>query len=179
MIDARRTKLAASAILALALSTGSLAAQTPIAKAPVPPSKSVNITFEGKVTTLTAEDLIKMPQVTIHVRNAHNNADESYTGPLLSDVLARAGLSATRETEPLILHSSIVATGSDHYFVLYSVAEIEPIYSTGQVIVAIMKADLPNTEGGVIQLVNTLDAKPARWVHGLTDLNIMSLAPTR
>jgi hypothetical protein len=179
MIDARRTKLAASAILALALSTGSLAAQTPIAKAPVPPSKSVNITFEGKVTTLTAEDLIKMPQVTIHVRNAHNNADESYTGPLLSAVLARAGLSATRETEPLILHSSIVATGSDHYFVLYSVAEIEPIYSTGQVIVAIMKADLPNTEGGVIQLVNTLDTKPARWVHGLTDLNIMSLAPTR
>jgi hypothetical protein len=176
MIAASRMKLASSAVLALALS---LAAQTPDTKAPVPPSKQINVTFEGRVTTLTIDDLLKLPQVTVHVHNAHSNADESYTGPLLSDVLARAGLTATRETESLILHSSVVATGTDHYFVLYSVAEVEPGYSTGKVIVAIRKFDLPNTDGGIIQLVNTLDAKPARWLHGLANLNIMSVAPTQ
>jgi len=175
MIAASRMKLAFIPILALALS---LAAQTPATKAPVPPSKQVNITFEGRVTTLTVEDLLKLPQVTVHVHNPHSDADESYTGPLLADVLARAGLSATRETEPLILHSSVVATGTDHYFVLYSVAEVEPAYSTGKVIVAIRKFDLPNTDGGVIQLVNTLDVKPSRWLHGLANLNVMSVAPT-
>jgi len=149
------------------------------AKPPVPPSKSVNVTFQGRVTTFTVEDLLKLPQVTVHVHNAHRNTDESYTGPLLADVLAAAGLKASRETEPLILHSSVVATGTDHYFVVYSAAEVEPSFSTGQVIVAIMKAGLPDTEGGAIELVNTLDAKPARWLHGLTDLNVMSLTQNK
>ena len=149
------------------------------AKPPVPPSKALNVTFEGRTITLTVEDLIKMPQVTVHVHNAHRNTDEEYTGPLISDVLAKAGLASTRETEPLILHSTIVATGTDHYFVLFSCAELEPSFTTGQSIVAIMKEGLPDTEGGVIQLINANAAKPARWVHGLTNLNIMSLAPNK
>jgi hypothetical protein len=181
-------KLLTAAALLLALAPLSLAAQTPTKqdgeaampmKAPVPPSKSINISFEGKITTLTVDDLLNLPQVTVHVHNAHRNTDESYTGPLLSDVLARAGLKSTRETEALILHSSLVATGTDKYFVLYSVAEVEPSFSTGQVIVAVMKAGLPNTEGGLIELVNTVDTKPARWLHGLANLNVMSLAPTK
>jgi hypothetical protein len=145
------------------------------AKPPVPPSKSVNVNFQGRVTTFTVEDLLKLPQVKVHVHNAHRNTDETYSGPLLADVLAQAGLKATPDTQPLILHSSLVATATDHYFVLYSVAEVEPSFSTGQVIVAIMKAGLPNTEGGAIQLVNTVDAKPARWLHGLTNLNVISI----
>jgi len=180
-------KLAIVAALVIALAPSFVAAQAPVkqdsemamehAKPPVPPSKSVNVSFEGKTITLTVEDLLNLPQVTVHVHNAHRNADESYSGPLLADVLARVGLKASRETEPLILHSSVVATGTDHYFVLYSVAEVEPSFSTGQVIVAVMKSGLPNTEGGAIELVNTLDAKPARWLHGLTDLNVMSVSP--
>ena len=145
-------------------------------KAPVPPSKSVTINFQGRTTTLTIEDLLKLPQVTVHVHNAHRNADETYTGPLVSDVLAKAGLVANKETQPLILHSTVIATGTDHYYVIYSCAEVEPAFSKGQVIVALTKGnDLPDTEGGNIQLVNTTDAKPARWLHGLTQLNIMTL----
>jgi hypothetical protein len=145
-------------------------------KAPVSPSKSLNITFEGRTTVLTVEDLLKLPQVTVHVHNEHRNADEDYTGPLVSDVLAKAGLVSNRETQPLILHSTVVATGTDGYFVLYSLAELEPSFTTGQSIIAVMKNNgLPNTEGGVIQIINANAAKPARWIHGLTQLNIMSL----
>ena len=149
------------------------------AKAPVPPSKSLNITFEGRTTVLTPEDLIKMPQVTVHVHNAHSNKDETYTGPLVSDVLAKAGLTVSKETEPLILHSSVVATGTDGYYVLYSAAELLPAFSKSQSIIAVMKFDLPDTDGGLIQIISTDGAKPARWVHGLANLNIMSLAPTK
>ena len=149
-------------------------------KKPVPPSHQVTVNFQGKVTTFTVEDLLKMPQVTVHVHNAHRDNDETYAGPLLSDVLAAAGLTSSKETQPLILHSSIVATGTDKYFVLYSCAEVEPAFSNSKVIVAIMKSNgLPDTEGGNIQLVNTDGAKPARWIHGLTYLNVMSLAPTQ
>ena len=123
--------------------------------------------------------LLNLPQTTVQVHNAHRNADETYSGPLLADLLERIGLHATREFEPLILHSSVVATGTDHYFVIYSAAEVEPGFSNGKVIVAVMKAGLPDTEGGVIQLINTSDAKPARWVHGLANINVMSLTPNR
>jgi hypothetical protein len=91
-------------------------------------------------------------------------------------VLERIGLKATRETQPMMLHSVIVATGTDHYYVLYSVAEVEPSFSTGKVIVAVMKDGLPDTEGGNIQLINSDGAKPARWVHGLMGIEVMSLA---
>lgn len=146
-------------------------------KPPVPPSKNVNLSFEGKTVTLSLTDLVNMPnQVTVHVHNAHRGGiEETYSGPLLSDVLAKIGLTATRENQPLILHSVIVATGTDHYYVLYSGGEVE--YSTGKVIVAVMKAGLPDSEGGLIQLINTDDVKPMRWVHGLMGLSVMSMTP--
>jgi len=147
-------------------------------KPPVPPSKSVSLSFEGKTATVSLTDLATMPQTTVMVHNSHRNTDETYSGPLLSDVLARVGLTSSRETEPLILHSSIIATGTDHYFVLYSGAEIQPSFSTGKVIVAVMKSGLPDSEGGLIQLINTCDAKPARWVHGLMSLSVMAVAPS-
>jgi hypothetical protein len=147
-------------------------------KPPVPPSKTVNLSFEGKTATVSLTELAMMPQTTVMVHNSHRNVDETYSGPLLSEVLARAGLTSSRETEPLILHSTIIATGTDHYFVLYSGAEIQPSFSTGKVIVAVMKSGLPDKDGGLIQLVNTCDAKPARWVHGLMSLSVMSIAPT-
>ena len=144
-------------------------------KPPVPPSKSVSLSFEGKTATVSLTDLATMPAVTVMVHNSHRNVDETYSGPLLSDVLARVGLTSSRETEPLILHSTIIATGTDHYFVLYSGAEIQPSFSTGKVIVAVMKSGLPDKEGGLIQLINTSDAKPARWVHGLSGISVMTV----
>jgi len=173
-----------------AVSPGALRAQTdampPETKAPaqmteaakpVTPSRSVNVAFEGKNTVVSVEDLLAMPQVTVQVHNAHRGGiAETYSGPLLSVVLDRVGLKATRETQPMMLHSVIVATGMDHYYVLYSVAEVEPSFSNSQVIVAVMKNGLPNTEGGNIELINTDGAKPARWVHGLMGISVMSLA---
>jgi hypothetical protein len=147
-------------------------------KAPVPPSKSLNVTFEGRTTTLSMQDLLALPQTNVHVHNAHSKADETYSGPLLADILAKAGLTSTRETEPLILHSTVVATGTDRYFVLYSAAEVEPAFSNSKVIVAVMKEGLPDAQGGLIQLINTDGAKPARWVHGLANLNVVSMTPS-
>ncbi len=147
------------------------------AKPPVPPSRSVNVAFEGKNTVVSVDDLLAMPQVTVQVHNAHRGGiAETYSGPLLSDVLERIGLKATHETQPMILHSVIVATGMDHYYVLYSLAEVEPSLSNGKVIVAVMKNGLPDSDGGNIQLINTDGAKPARWVQGLMGLSVMSLA---
>ena len=173
-------KLSAQLTLLITLASPLVRAQDPMpAHAPVPPSRSIALSFEGKSISLSLTDLANMPQTTVHVHNAHANADETYSGPLLSEVLAKIGLHSTAETHSLILHSTIVATGTDHYYVLYSGAEVQPDFSTGQVIVAVMKSGLPDQDGGLIQLINTTDAKPARWVHGLSNLSVMTLAPTQ
>jgi hypothetical protein len=148
-------------------------------KPAVKESKFLNVTFRGATTTLTLTDLVKLPQTTIHVHDAHTKQDVTFTGPLVSDVLARAGLVASDDTHQLILHSTVVATGADGYYVVYSAAELEAMFSGAKAIIAIMRFELPNTEGGLIQIVNTADVKPARWVHGLASLNVMSLAATK
>jgi hypothetical protein len=149
-------------------------------KVPVlPQSNTIDVSYLGKVTKVTMEDLRKLPQTTLNVHNASKNIDESYTGPLLANVLGLAGLKASVDTEWAMLHSSLIATGKFNYFVVYSVPEVEPSYSTRQIIVAISKSGQPNTEGGVIELVNTLDSNPIRWVHGLTDLTVIRQTPVK
>lgn len=144
-------------------------------KAPIPPSQSLNIGYNGHVVHLTMQDLLKLPQTTVHVHNIHTSADETYSGPLLSEVLGRVGLAFSKETEPAILHSAVIATGTDHYYALFSAAELMPQFSRSQAIVAVMKGGLPDTAGGLIQIINTDGARPARWVHGLMDLNVITL----
>jgi len=145
------------------------------AKPPVPSSHALALVNGTQTKTLTVADLAKLPQVTVHVHNAHRNTDEDYTGPLVSDVLALVGLAPTHENESTILRSYVVATATDHYYVVYSAAEMEPGFSNSKVIVAISKAGGANTEGGDIQLINTDGAKPARWIHGLITLTTISV----
>jgi hypothetical protein len=154
------------------------------AKPSVPPSHLLQVTNLGAINgpdskTLTIADLAKLPQVTVHVHNAHRNADEDYTGPLVSDVLAFVGLTSTHENEATILHSYVIASATDNYRVIYSAAEMEPEFSNSTVIIAISKAGAPNEEGGDIQLINTDGARPARWIHGLTTLTVTTLSPTK
>jgi len=179
-------------LLALALTlTAPLAAQTDAmppetqapapmampAKPPVKPSKSLTVTFQGNTVVLSVEDLLNLPQQTITAHDGHTNKDVTFTGPLVADVLAKAGLAPTEKNHALILHSTVVATGTDAYFVLYSCAELEPMFSSGNAIIAVMQTGLPVESG--IQLVNPFDAKPARWVHGLSSLSVMSLTPSK
>lgn len=172
------TALALAAILALAPVAAAAQQGKPEPMKPrVPPSHAVTVTFQGHETTLTLAELRALPQVTVHVFNAHRQANEEYTGPLLSDVLAKAGVVASHQPQPLVLHSGLIATGTDKYFVLYSLAEVEPAFSHNKVILALTKeGGHVNDEGGMIELVNTDDAKPARWLHGLTNLNVITLS---
>jgi len=192
-------KLSTAAAVLLALAPIALLAQTdampPETKAPAPmqhssdmpghvkpdvkPSHSLTVVFRGASTVLSVEDLMKLPQVKITVRDGHTGKDVKFSGPLVSDVLAKGGLVASPETHSLILHSTIVATGADGFYALYSAGEVEPGFSSAKPILAIMRFDLPNTAGGLIQIVDPQDIKPSRWVNGLTTLSVMTLAQSK
>ncbi len=98
--------------------------------------------------------------------------------PLVSDVLAKAGVALSGATEHDILRSYVVATGTDGYFVVFSGAELQSALHKAQCLVALTKGGQPLTENGAFQLVDPLDVKPARWVRNLSGLAVMPVAST-
>jgi hypothetical protein len=142
------------------------------AHTPSAPSTSLALTIDDKATTLSVADLQAMPQKTVTVPNEHLKVDEAYTGVSLGDLLAKYGFPIDRMTHQKMLRSYITAEGTDKYWVLYSVTEIEPSEHNADVIVATTLAGKPIGEDGQLKLVSTADKKPQRWVRNLTAITV-------
>jgi 6,7-dimethyl-8-ribityllumazine synthase len=143
------------------------------AKPPAAPSSELTIVSNTPEIALvprhfTIAMLKALPQQTITALDGHTHTSSTFTGPLASDVFGATGLASDDKTHSLILRGLVIAEGTDHYRVVYSMAELEPTFTSGKVIVALTRDGKPIESG--IQLINPLDVKPARWVHGLTIL---------
>ncbi len=136
------------------------------------PSTSLTLTIDGKPTTLSVTDLQAMPQTTIVVHNEHTKVDESYTGVLLGSLLAKCGFPVDKTTHQKMLHSYLIAEGTDKYWALYSVTEIEFSEHNGNVIVATSMNGKPLGEDGQLKLIGSEDKKPERWVRNLSAITI-------
>jgi hypothetical protein len=142
--------------------------------APAPPSTSLTLTVDGKATTLSVAELQAMPQKTVSVHNEHTKADESYTGVLLGDLLAKYGFPVDKTTHQKMLRSYLVAEGTDKYWVLYSVTEIESSEHNSDVMVATSMNGKPLGADGQLKLVDSGDKKPQRWVRNLSAITVKS-----
>jgi hypothetical protein len=139
-----------------------------------PTSTRLTITVEGKAATLSVADLQAMPQKTITVHNEHTKMHETYSGVLLSDLLAKYGFAVSQTTHRKMLRSYVVAEGMDKYWVLYSATEVEGSEHAGDVIVATTMGGKPLGEDGQFKLVSSEDKKPQRWVRNLTAITLKS-----
>jgi hypothetical protein len=143
-----------------------------MAKPPAAPSTSLALTVDGKTTTFSVAELTAMPQKTVSVHNEHTTMDESYAGVPLGDLLAKAGFVATKATQRTMLRSYLKVEGTDKYWVLYSVTEVETTEHSGDVIVATSMDGKGLGADGELKLVSTEDAKPQRWVRNLTAITM-------
>lgn len=141
-----------------------------MAHAPAAASSSLAVTVAGKTTTLGVAELAGMTQKSVTVHNSHRNVDETYTGVLLTEVLAKAGEGAAGKA---LLHSYVRAEGTDQYWVLYSGIEMEGGSHAGDVIVATALDGKPLGAAGAFMLVSTEDKKPQRWVRNLAGLTLV------
>jgi hypothetical protein len=142
--------------------------------APAQSSTSLVLTLDGKATTLSISELSAMPQTTITVHNEHTKTDETYSGVLLGALLAKYGLPVDKTTHQKMLRSYLLAEGTDKYWVLYSVTEIEGSEHNGAVIVATSMGSKPLGEDGQFKLVDSEDKKPQRWVRNLSAITVKS-----
>jgi len=111
-----------------------------------------------------------LPHVEIKLHNAHNNADETYSGVPLATLLAQANVPLGKELRGEALTSYLLASGSDGYSVLLSLAEVDPNFHAGQVLVADTGNGQPLGDHGPFELIVSDDKRPARWVHNLNSI---------
>jgi hypothetical protein len=138
------------------------------------PSTSLTVTLEGTAQTLSPDDLRAMPQVTVKVVNAHSEQEESYSGVRLSEILAKAGSKLGKE----LLHSYVLASGTDGYWALFGGTEILPGGNAGEFLVALTLNGKPLERDGQLKLVNTEDKKPERWIRNLSAIAVRSVTLT-
>jgi hypothetical protein len=124
---------------------------------------------------LKVADLKAMSRTTVTVHNEHSKAEETYAGVRLADVLAKMGAPLGHDLRGAALSGYIVATGSDGYVAVIALAEADPSFHSGEVIVAdTMNGQPLDAKSGPFKMVVTEDKRPARWVRNLVSIELKS-----
>ncbi len=122
---------------------------------------------------VSLSDLKAMPHVTVTIHNTHSNADETYAGVRLADLLGKVAAPLGKDLRGDAMADYVIATGSDGYKVVLALSEVDPAFHPGEVLVADTKDGKPlDAHSGPFQLVVTEDKRPARCVRNLTTIEL-------
>jgi hypothetical protein len=170
-----RPKTFSIGLIAVALlGVCSVRAQSPAATSPTAAKDSLVVTADHyhAPITLSAADFSALPHVMLTAHNSHTNADETYSGVPLATLLAKVNAPMGSEFKGATMTTYVVATGSDNYSVVLSLAEVDPSFHGGQVIVADARDGQPLATSGPFELIVSDDKRPARWVHNLVAITL-------
>lgn len=162
----------ARAFVCLALIGLPAAART---QQPAAPEATLQIT--GSVAsplTLTARDLKAMTRTAVTIKA--DGRDVKYEGVLVGAILARAGATLGHDMTGANVASYVVATGSDGYRALFSLAELDPEFTGSEIIVADTVDGKPLFDyQGPFRIVAPHDTRGARGVRMLQKLEVVRL----
>jgi hypothetical protein len=168
--------------MTLALNPDSAFAQMP-AQAPLPMGSQPATAVEGATTlaligptnqsVVLQSTLQAMPHQTAALEGPHTHATDNYSGVPLLTLLAQVGAPTGQDLHGKSLSDYIVATGADGYKAVIALAEIEPDFHAGQVLVADSVNGKPlDVQAGPYRLIVTADKRPARCVRNLVKLEL-------
>lgn len=127
-------------------------------------------------TALSPSQFKAMPHVTVTFHNSHTNADEIYSGVRVADLLTPLGAPLGSELRGVALTSYLVATGADGYKSVLALAEVDPSFHPGEILVADTMNGKPlDAHSGPFELVVTEDKRPARSVRNLISIELRTL----
>ncbi len=151
--------------------------QSSTAGAAVIPPSGATLALIGPTiqSVLTGDMLAAMPHQTVTVENGHTHASETYSGVPLVSLLESVGAPTGKDVHGKALSEYVVATGSDGYKAVIALAEAEPVFHPGQILVVDQLAGKPlDVKQGPFQLIVSEDRHPARSVHNLVKLELKS-----
>ncbi|MGA9391635.1 MAG: hypothetical protein WBV69_14440 [Candidatus Sulfotelmatobacter sp.] len=139
----------------------------------ITPQGSLVLTAEHASVTFSPAEFRALPRVSLTVHNGHTDASETYSGVPLATLLAKVNAPLGKELRGGAMTSYVIATGSDGYAVVLSLAEVDPDFHQGQVLlVADTRDGQPLGKNGPFQLIVSDDKRPARWVHNLNSITL-------
>jgi hypothetical protein len=158
----RVLKHSAMATLVIVLAT--LAAQA---------QSSLKVQNGSQQVSVSLDSLKSLPHKIATIHNPHENADETYSGVQLIELLKQVGAPVGKDVHGKALAEYVVTTGSDGYKAVLALAEIEPDFHPGDVLVADTMNGKPlDAKNGPFRLVVTDDKRPARSVRNLVSVEL-------
>ncbi len=123
---------------------------------------------------VTATEIAKLPtvDVTVSFMTEHGERKASFSGPLLWDVLTKAGAIDTSKLKDTT-RQIVSVTGSDNYVAALAVGEISPEFEGKQVILATSMDGKP-LDDGHLRVVVPLDKRGGRSVRDVVKIEVSS-----
>jgi hypothetical protein len=125
---------------------------------------------QGKVTTLSAADLGKLPRVKV-TATGHSGKAATYEGVSLAEVLRAANVTLGQDLKGPLLANWLVVVGADGYRVVFSLPEVDPALTDKSVLLADTKDGKPlDDKEGPYRLIVPHDKRAVRWVRQVTQV---------
>jgi len=135
----------------------------------------LTLQYSDRRSVLSLSELKAISHISVTVHNSHTDADETYSGVRLANLLPRVGAPLGKELHGRALADYVVATGSDGYQSVLALGEVDPSFHPGEVIVADAMDGKPlDAHSGPLKLVVTEDKRPARSVRNLVSIEVKS-----
>jgi len=144
---------------------------------PQPGPRTGTLVVSGDVAkplTLTPADLKALARKAVTIDE--DGRKVTYEGVLVSELLKRAGAPSGPELRGPAVAAYVVATGNDGYQAVYSVAELDPVFSGSEVIVADSVEGKPLFDyQGPFRVIAPKDTRSARSVRMVEKLELYRL----
>jgi Oxidoreductase molybdopterin binding domain len=128
----------------------------------------------GTPLTLTSADVKALPRTTVTTQDEGRTV--KYEGVLVGELLKRAGAPVGAELRGNAVASYIVASASDGYQVVFSLAELDPAFTGSEIIVADTVDGKPLfAYQGAFRIVAPKDLRGARSIRMLETINVVRL----
>lgn len=128
---------------------------------------------DGRRVVLAAADIAALPRESF--RFDRHGEVRTYEGPLLLDVMARAGVPSTPLHAP-DLASVLLVESADGYQVAFGLAETDPATRADRIILADRADGAPlSPEDGPYMLIAENDVRPARSARMVTSIKLIAL----
>jgi hypothetical protein len=137
---------------------------------------SLDLTPSGYALFARLSGFKPLPRRLSPFNNPHTSADETYSGVRVADILTPRGAPLGKELHGIALTTYLVATGSDGYQAVFALAEVDPSFHPGEILVAdTMNGKRLDEHSGPLKLVVTEDKRPARSVRSVRNLTTIEL----
>jgi hypothetical protein len=140
------------------------------------PAIAIHVTGEvPRHLDLSAADLAAFQRQTIRVTDEQGNSVE-YGGVPVAEILEKAGAPLGKELKGATMGLGVIARASDGYRVLFSLTEFDAAFSDRIILLADRHDGKPlDGREGPLRLVVSGDKRHARWVRGVTILEIFKV----